>query len=63
MGNKYIWIFASVAYGIIAGLVYALIARHRGFRGNFWRRLIVWTVIYTLVALAICRVMFHFLDD
>lgn len=54
---------ASVAYGIISGVVYALIARHRKFKGNFWRRLIVWSVIYTLAGLAICRLLFHFLDD
>ena len=63
MGNKYIWIMASVAYGIISAVVYALIARHRKFKGNFWRRLIVWFVIYTVVGLALCRVLFHFLND
>ncbi|MDE6146323.1 MAG: hypothetical protein K2O38_05515 [Muribaculaceae bacterium] len=63
MGSKYIWICASIAYGILSGLIYALIARHRRYKGSFWRRFIVWSVIYTVAGLAICRVLWHFLSD
>lgn len=63
MGSKEIWILASVAYGLLSGLIYALIARYRRYNGNFIRRFIVWSVVYTLFALALASLLWHYLAE
>lgn len=62
MGSKYIWILASVGFGVLTGLVYSLIclAKHRK---GFWRRLIVWTTLYTIGALVFCRLLWALFAD
>lgn len=63
MGSYSIWAWASVAYGIVCAGIYTLIARYRKFRGIPWRRFIVWSVIFTAIALALTGVLYHFLSD
>ncbi|MBD5293745.1 MAG: hypothetical protein HDR93_02500 [Bacteroides sp.] len=63
MGDYSIWAIASVLFGLTCGVIYTLIARYRKFRGNPWRRFIVWTIIYILGAILLTRVLYHFLAD
>lgn len=54
MGSKWIWIIASVAFGLVSGGVYAWLRRKDG---KSLRRWALWSVIYTGIGLAICRVL------
>ena len=63
MGSKEIWVFAALAYGVLSGLVYALIARYQGYKGKFVRRFVVWSFLYTAFAFAVASVLWHFLAE
>lgn len=56
MGSKLIWILASIGFGCLTGLIYALICQVKQRKG-FLRRLIVWSALYSLGALVLCRLL------
>lgn len=56
MGDKWIWIAASLAYGIVSGLTYALICLRKGRKG-FLRRFAVWSALYATFGLILCRIL------
>lgn len=64
MGSYYIWIAASVAYGLLSGAIYtALRGRKEPERRFSLRRFLVSSAIYALVALMICRVLWVIFSD
>lgn len=56
MGNKWIWILASIAYGLISAILYTWICYRSGHR-RLRLRLLLSAAAYTLFGLAVCRVL------
>ena len=56
MGNYWIWIWASLGFGLVSAALYTLICWRRGRRG-LAKRFAGSAVLYALTGLAICRVL------
>lgn len=56
MGNKWIWILSSVAYGLLSGILYSWICHSRG-KSRLRLRLLLSSGAYTLFGLGICLLL------
>ncbi len=56
MGDKWIWIYASIGYGVLTALIYSFLCHLKGAKG-FIRRCIIWSLLFTAFGLIVCRIL------
>lgn len=54
MGSKWIWIAASVAFGLLSGMIYTFFKRHDG---KMMLRFGISAAAYTVWGLVLCRII------
>ena len=62
MGNKWIWIAVSIVYGLVSSLIYVWLCHRRRARYLLFRFGVMW-FLYSLAAVALCRVLWVIFSD
>jgi hypothetical protein len=62
MGDKFIWIAVSAVYGLVSSLVYVWLCYRRKARHLLLRFGVMW-LLYSIVAVALCRVLWVIFSD